>query len=514
LIKAFDVLNEYYAKYDKDYSQTQLDFNTGLSFTSKVKILKNNIFGVDLDKQAVDIAQLNLLLKIAEKEQRLPLLQENIKCGNSLIDDPAIAGDKAFKWEEEFKEVMKEGGFDVVIGNPPWISFGLRGVGKMDKTESNFYRQKYISAEYKLSTYALFIERAITLLADQGYFSFILPDSFLLGRYFSKLRRFILYNCQIKKILLTFYDVFSKEATTGRNVIIVLKKEKDKTLRTKSLMDIIKVNSEKDFLSGNFVKFSYQQKYFEKLVYNRFRLFFNKKEMELIEHIEKGSEYLGKFMIGHTGVRSLIGQKNIISKNKKTESWKKGLISGSQIGRYWLKYDGDYINIDPKLLNKGGWEPEVILNDKLMIRQTGDRIYATIDNDKYYHLNNIHSFNLKDKRLDIKYILALLNSKMMSAYYLLVTLEKERAMAQTDIETLEKLPIKEVEKEKQQPLINLVDKMLSLNKRLNEIGDKKTDERARIEEEIRKTDAEIDALVYKIYGITEEEKKIIEESLK
>ena len=62
--------------------------------------------------------------------------------------------------------------------------------------------------------------------------------------------------------------------------------------------------------------------------------------------------------------------------------------------------------------------------------------------------------------------------------------------------------------------ISLLDKMLSLNKRLNEIGDKKTDERERIEEEIKKTDVEIDELVYKIYGITEAEKKIIEESLR
>ena len=514
LIKAFDVLNEHYAKHDKNYSQTQIDFKTNMPFTTKTKILKNNIFGVDLDKQAVEIAQLNLLLKIAEKGHRLPLLQENIKCGNSLIDNPAIAEDKAFNWDDEFPEVMAEGGFDVVIGNPPWVSFGLRGVCKIDKAESEFYRNYYLSAEYKLSTYSLFIERAIILLSDQGYFSFILPDSFLLGRYFSKLRKFILDNCQIKKILLTSYDVFSKEATTGRNVILILKKEKNEILRAKNLMDIIKVTSEKDFLAGNIIKFSYQQEYFEHLIYNRFRLFFNKKEKQLVEKIEKDSKLLGKFMTGHTGVRALIGQKNIISKNKKTESWKRGLISGSQIRRYWLKYEGDYINIDPKLLNKGGWDPKVILNDKLMIRQTGDRLYATIDTNKYYHLNNIHSFNLKDTNLSIKYILALLNSKLMSAYYLLITLEKGRVMAQTDIETLEKLPIKPLPEPQQQPLIKLVDKMLSLNKRLNEIGDKKTDERAKIEEEIKKTDAEINELVYKIYGITAEEKKVIEESFK
>jgi len=118
LIKAFDVLNEHYLKNDKDYAQAQLD--TAGRFTRKTRILQNNIFGVDLDKQAVEIAQLNLLLKIAEKGHRLPILEQNIKCGNSLIDDEKIAGDKAFDWEKEFREIVNNGDFDVVIGNPPY----------------------------------------------------------------------------------------------------------------------------------------------------------------------------------------------------------------------------------------------------------------------------------------------------------------------------------------------------------------------------------------------------------
>ena len=115
LIKAFDVLNNYHMRSNENYEQNKLD-SVG-SYTTKLEILKNNVFGVDLDRQAVEIAQLNLLLKIAEKGQRLPLLRQNIKCGNSLIDDPTIVGQKAFKWEEEFPEITKEGGFDVVIGN-------------------------------------------------------------------------------------------------------------------------------------------------------------------------------------------------------------------------------------------------------------------------------------------------------------------------------------------------------------------------------------------------------------
>lgn len=163
MIKAFDVLSEYYSK-KGEIEQTKFDTSgsgASVTFTKKVEILKNNIFGVDLDSKAVEIAQLNLLMKIAEKSQRLPLLQENIKCGNSLIDDQTIAGDKAFKWEEQFKEIMDEGGFDVVIGNPPYVNVYL-----MDGQERKFFNESnvYKTPHLKYDLYTLFIERGISLL--------------------------------------------------------------------------------------------------------------------------------------------------------------------------------------------------------------------------------------------------------------------------------------------------------------------------------------------------------------
>jgi 23S rRNA G2445 N2-methylase RlmL len=120
-IKAFDRLHEYYIKSDKG-KQALLDFKTGAIFNGEVQILLNNIFGVDLDKQAVEIAQLNLLLKITEKGQRLPILEQNVKIGNSLIYDEKVAGNKAFKWEQEFKEIIPANKFDDIIGNPPYGS--------------------------------------------------------------------------------------------------------------------------------------------------------------------------------------------------------------------------------------------------------------------------------------------------------------------------------------------------------------------------------------------------------
>jgi hypothetical protein len=111
--------------------------------------------------------------------------------------------------------------------------------------------------------------------------------------------------------------------------------------------------------------------------------------------------------------------------------------------------------------------------------------------------------------MSLKYILGLLNSKVLTYYFTKVG-KKKGNLYEYYTEPLKEIPIKLIPESQQQPLINLVDRMLSLNKRLNEIGDKKTDERTRIEEEIRKTDAEIDRLVYKLYGLTEEEIKIVD----
>lgn len=99
------------------YTPGQLEF-----FDWSVHILQNYLFGVDLNRESVEITKLSLWLMTADKQHELTYLDDNIKCGNSLIDDREVAGDLAFRWEEEFPEIMKGGGFDVVIGNPPYGS--------------------------------------------------------------------------------------------------------------------------------------------------------------------------------------------------------------------------------------------------------------------------------------------------------------------------------------------------------------------------------------------------------
>ncbi len=348
------------------------------------------------------------------------------------------------------------------------------------------------------------MDKAIQLAkSDGGIQTYIVPDSFLLGRYFSKIRECILRINEIQHILLLPYSVF--DATVGFSVVYSFQR-KQKVNEQHNITARFAENNE-IVSQGTYKTFSYPQAYFKNLKHFRFRLFFDNKIMSLISKIEEGTDELGQFMTGRTGVRSLIGQKNIVSKEKKSKTWQKGLISGGQIIKYKISYNGDYINIDPKLLNKGGWDYDVINNPKLLLRQTGDSLTASIDYDGLYHLNNIHSFAPDTKELDMLYLMALINSKMFDFYYKTISLEANRVMAQTDIETVEGLPIRNISLKDQEAYIAIVDQILSAKKQPPSSPFSKG------ELPVADTSAlerQIDQMVYKLYDLTPEEIGIVE----
>lgn len=407
-----------------------------------------------------------------------------------------------FLWKLHFFEVFQEGGFDVVIANPPYVSYGLRGGQKMSTAEKETLRNAFPnSAEYKISLYALFMDKAIQIAkVNGGIQTYIVPDSFLLGRYFSKIRECILRLNEIRHILLLPYSVF--DATVGFSVVYLFQR-KQKVNEQHNIVARFAEDNEV-VRQGTYKAFSYPQAYFKNLKHSRFRLFFDNKTMALISKIEERTSELGQFMTGRTGVRALIGQKNIISKEKKSKTWQKGLISGGQIRKYKISYEEDYINIDPKLLNKGGWDYDVIHNPKLLLRQTGDSLTAAIDYDGLYHLNNIHSFAPNTKELDILYVMALINSKMFDFYYKSISLEAKRAMAQTDIETLESLPIKLINEEKQNPFVDIVKSILKVTDAKNYSEDSKK------QAEVREYMKRLDRIIYKLYELVPDEIEMIE----
>jgi type I restriction-modification system DNA methylase subunit len=484
LIKAFDVLNEHYRKNDKDYSQTQLDFKTGTTFTRKVKILQDNIFGVDLDKQAVEIAQLNLLLKIAEKGHRLPLLERNIRRGNSLIDDENIVGSEAFKWEKEFGEIIENGGFSVIVGNPPYGA-------ELGKTERNFVSQKFKFAGSNKNTALLFIEKSLGLINDKGHFGMIVPKSLAFSQLW-KLGRELIKNhlTKVVDVSKAFEDVLLEQ------MIIIL----DKSAKTKEyvLQDIFSKES-----------ISIDKKFIDST--DSIILHGEKKDFEIFKKMNQSSKYLSH--ITKTS-RGLPFQKFLVK-----EKTKYPVVKGKTISRYNFWFSDEFL---PEKVVEGNktkvnfLQQPKIMSQRIVAHVTKPKdhiiIMSALDRQGLMNVDTVENTVLTNKTYSLEFLLCLLNSKLVSWYAYRYVFSRAIRTMDLDDYYLGKIPLPSI-KIDNCVFIELANRMLSLNERLVVLGDKETDERVRIEDEIKKTDSEIDELVYKIYGITESEKKIIESSL-
>ncbi|ELY2018804.1 N-6 DNA methylase, partial [Flavobacterium psychrophilum] len=135
-------------------------------------ILENNLFGVDLNEESVEIAKLSLWLRTAQPNRKLNDLSSNIQCGNSLIDDVQVAGDKAFNWQQSFAKVFAKGGFDVIIGNPPYGAF-------IDANSKDFYQRKMKTFQGNFEIYFFFIELVSSIIKANGKIGYITPDTWI-----------------------------------------------------------------------------------------------------------------------------------------------------------------------------------------------------------------------------------------------------------------------------------------------------------------------------------------------
>jgi len=484
LIKAFDVLNEYHLKNDKDYAQSQLDLKTGAIFTKKAKILQNNIFGVDLDKQAVEIAQLNLLLKIAEKGHRLPFLEQNIKCGNSLIDDTKIAGNKAFIWEREFKEIIEHGGFDVIIGNPPYGA-------ELNKIERKYISRKFeFSKSYKNSA-LIFIEKSLELVKENGYLGMIVPKSLAFSQRWKSGRELI------KEHLVRVVDVSKAfEDVLLEQMIVILKKSA--RLKQYVLHDIL--SNESTVINKHLLDST-----------DSIILHGNQEDISIFKKMNKKPKYFSD--VTKTS-RGLPFQKYLIK-----EKTKYPITRGRNISRYTFRLSSDFLSeerVDPNNDKIKFLKQPKIMSQRIVAHVTKPKdhiiIMSALDKEGLLTVDTVENTISTDKRYSLEFLLCLLNSRLISWYAYRYIFSKAIRTMDLDSHYLGRIPLPNAEVENS-VFMNLVNKMLSLNKRLSKIGDRLTDERVKIEEEIKKTDGQIDELVYEIYDINETEQKIIEASL-
>ena len=221
-----------------DELQTKL-LGGGLVFPNiETTVLENNIYGVDLNEESVEIAKLSLWLRTAQPRRKLNDLSSNIKCGNSLIESKAIAGDKAFKWEEEFPDVFDKGGFDMIIGNPPYLR--VQGLRENFESESQFYEKNFESATGRFDVYVLFMEKSFRLIKESGIVSFILPHKFLVSDFGEGIRRFFVDNKAVDSLVHFGSEMVFADASTYTCIINLMHNNSDlkfKQIKPKDIFD-------------------------------------------------------------------------------------------------------------------------------------------------------------------------------------------------------------------------------------------------------------------------------------
>ena len=562
LITAFEYLLNY-----NNYLNDKIFDLTGtkdlFSDTTK-EILQNNIFGVDLNKESVEITKLSLWLKTADKNKTLATLENNIKCGNSLIDDIEIAGELAFNWEKEFPQVFENGGFDVVVGNPPYVD-----IKSLNPIEVKYYFKRFLTTENRVNLYSIFIEKGIEILSKNGILSFINPNSMLVNDSYSKLRNLIF--SKITHIVKLPDNIF--EEAKVETIIFEIKNSENKI----NLVNVIKYNKNEKITSIDENKAIKIYKSDWNTKEKHFNIYISKREKEILNKIENESlklENIADFTLGITPYDKYRGhdedtiKKRLFHSDTKIDSTYKPLITGENIQRYFIDNKiKEYIKYGEWL---GAKREERFFNEpRILIRQIisgkPPRVYAGYTEESLYFTQIGFGIISKNKSISNKYILVILNSLLINFYHKYMYLDLEKDLFQKIlIANCKKLPIKEISLQEQQPFIEKADKMLSLNEKLQEkvlvfqgllkrrfrleklstklqdwhlldfleftkelkkakiklslkeeieweeIFLEKKEEAEKVKNEIEMTDKEIDGMVYELYGLSEEEVRVVE----
>lgn len=601
MITVYDILLQYIGKWYQEHpTQAKKDrciLKEGqwvLSLKQKQDILLNNIYGVDIDYQAVEVTQLSLFLKLLEdettatandmqvlfKEKILPDLSKNIVCGNSLIGTDIYEGSmfpteeekkiNAMNFENKFPDIMKNGGFDAIVGNPPYVRIQEMKVS-LPYAVPYLKKEYYSASKGNYDIYVVFVERGLELLNAQGVLGFILPNKFFNSQYGEPIRKVISTGKHLDRIVHFGANQVFKGATTY-TALMFLRKSRQMEFDFIKVQNITEWLAKSKYETGKISTDDVSKKDWD---------FNTGKSSNIIKKI-KSNILLNDFANVFVGLQTSADDVfilDIISESKKhftlfSKSLNKEvkvekdlfhhLVSGTDVKRYYTpnkrqyilfpyeiknekasmidwkklvsKYPltANYLQLNKKKLEnreKGRmknkkWYGYIYLKNmvkqtyiKICIPRLVDKLHCIIDLKGEYYLDNVDVCGITLKEVymnhDLRYLCALINSKLLVWYFPFISATFRGSWYSANRQFISKLPIKTIdftnqdEKAKHDKLVSLVEQILAAKKQLDEVKTEK--DKMYYESRCNSLDREIDKIVYELYGLSEEDIRIVEE---
>ena len=377
------------------------------------------------------------------KERALPDLADNIKCGNTLIgpdyyngrsqqlfEDEVAYRINAFDWKVEFAEPMSSGGFDGVIGNPPW---GQKAVDD-DKSIKEYVRGHYASTTGIYDLFRPFVEKGVRLVKDRGWFGMVLPDIILLKDY-PETRLFLLHHLRLAGI--DWWGMAFADAVIDAATIVGCRETWADSHQVRvGIHDVenplCHQISQADFV-GN-----------RRHVFN---LFLTREKREIVNGLESFPK-LGDFFEIHEGVHSGNIRSDLFVEQKIDATCEELLFGRDEIAPYLVRWHGKFIRLSSMPSKKSRQRYANIGHEtwhhreKLLVRRTGDYVLAAVDGVGRYASNNFFIvFPKRSIGLDLYGLAALLNSKFMTWYFRTIEPRRGRVFAELKIKHLETFPL-------------------------------------------------------------------------
>ena len=474
-------------KMEKLIADIKSDFRSEISLNDpklkKLRKLSGELFQMTNQQQLFEMSKKEKaawnkkVAKLTEDTKKLETEIEEIKA-NKIFEN-------AFEWRFEFPEVLNDDGdfvgFDVVIGNPPYILVQTLG----DQKLFNYYSQNFVTAKYKIDTYALFYELGIKIMADKAMLSFITPNTFLKNKHSKELRRLILANSLYE--IINFYTQVFEDASVDTLILMMSKGSKStahKFVFSAYKKDVFDLSETENLfhLQSEFQKGDYE-----------LELDIDTNLRSILTKIEHNSVPLKTFGRSYFGIQTF-DRKTFVNETKLNDNYYP-VIDGGNVKRYYCEPSTEFVDFTKASIKSGG-DPNVYEKFRIVVRQIGVYPEGTIVPPHLMTLNTIYNIflNVEDIQF-LKFLLALINSKTLQFYWYKKHYDNKATFPKIKKAPIESLPIKKPNDEIVSSISDLVVKVIEHKKQNTDTAE---------------LENEIDQLIYQLYDLTEEEIKIVE----